>query len=232
MRKSDKNKPGGKFFKKSSANKKRTKTIHRLRKTYLSIMWVMFLSIIIAAIYSIILQNYLTLFTSLIVGLILLIPYFFKWKYSLSIPMEVELIVLVFIYATLFLGEALAFYHHFWWWDILLHAGSAIIFGFMGFIVLYYLYAHRQIKSKPYMLALFSFSFAIAIGVVWEIFEFFMDISFGLNMQKSGLIDTMGDLIVDSLGALLASGIGYFYLRIKHTLVFKDVVMGMLGRRV
>ena len=82
------------------------------------------------------------------------------------------------------------------------------------------------------MLALFSFSFAIAIGVVWEIFEFFMDISFGLNMQKSGLIDTMGDLIVDSLGALLASGIGYFYLRIKHTLVFKDVVMGMLGRRV
>jgi len=144
--------------------------------------------------------------------------------------MEIELIVLIFIYATLFLGEALAFYHHFWWWDLILHAGSAIIFGFIGFIILYYLYAHHQIESKAYALALFSFSFAIAIGVVWEIFEFGMDSIFGLNMQKSGLIDTMGDLIVDSIGALLASSIGYFYLRVKHTLVFKDIIMQMIKK--
>ena len=34
-----------------------------------------------------------------------------------------------------------------------------------------------------------------------------MDILFGLSMQKSGVIDTMGDLIVDAIGA------GYWYLK-------------------
>jgi hypothetical protein len=40
-----------------------------------------------------------------------------------------------------------------------------------------------------------------------------MDSLFGINMQKSGLPDTMWDLIVDALGALLVSIVGYFYLR-------------------
>ena len=40
-----------------------------------------------------------------------------------------------------------------------------------------------------------------------------MDQLFGLNMQKSGLPDTMGDLIIDACGAALASGAGYLYLR-------------------
>lgn len=40
-----------------------------------------------------------------------------------------------------------------------------------------------------------------------------MDSLFRLNMQKSGLVDTMWDLIVDAGGALLASIIGYFYIK-------------------
>jgi hypothetical protein len=39
-----------------------------------------------------------------------------------------------------------------------------------------------------------------------------MDASFGLNMQKSGLDDTMGDLIVNGIGSLTASLTGYIYL--------------------
>ena len=55
--------------------------------------------------------------------------------------------------------------------------------------------------------------FALAIGAMWEVFEFAMDQSFGTNMQKSGLDDTMGDLIVDMGGALIGAGSGYAYLR-------------------
>ncbi len=46
-----------------------------------------------------------------------------------------------------------------------------------------------------------AFSFAVSIGTLWEVFEFGMDILFGLSMQKSGVIDTMDDLIVDAIGA-------------------------------
>ena len=43
------------------------------------------------------------------------------------------------------------------------------------------------------------------IGVIWEIFEFSLDYVIGLNMQKSGLVDTMGDLIVNSIGSLFVA---------------------------
>ncbi len=66
---------------------------------------------------------------------------------------------------------------------------------------------------KPGFVALFSFLFAVATGAIWEIFEYGMDTLFGLNMQKSGLVDTMWDLIVDTLGASIISLLGYVYMR-------------------
>lgn len=47
---------------------------------------------------------------------------------------------------------------------------------------------------------------------MWEIFEFAMDSFFGLNLQKSGLVDTMWDLIVDTLGAGLIAWLGYLWI--------------------
>jgi uncharacterized membrane protein YjdF len=73
---------------------------------------------------------------------------------------------------------------------------------------------------RPGFVAFFAFLFAVAIGALWEIFEFAMDALFGMNMQKpmlgdpSGLTDTMWDLIVDTLGALVISILGYRYVRI------------------
>jgi hypothetical protein len=40
-----------------------------------------------------------------------------------------------------------------------------------------------------------------------------MDNLLGLNMQRSGLVDTMWDLIVAFSGACVVSGMGYAYLR-------------------
>ena len=58
----------------------------------------------------------------------------------------------------------------------------------------------------------FCVSFSLAAGALWEIFEFLMDTTFGFNMQKSGLVDTMTDLMIDFFGACVV-GIGvYRYL--------------------
>jgi hypothetical protein len=53
---------------------------------------------------------------------------------------------------------------------------------------------------------------------LWEIFEFATDHFLGTTMQKpmfgdsSGLTDTMWDLIVDMLGALTISLLGWWYM--------------------
>jgi hypothetical protein len=77
---------------------------------------------------------------------------------------------------------------------------------------------------------LFSFCFALAIGALWEIYEFAMDSIFGLNMQKSGLVDTMWDLVVDAGGAFVASLIGYFYIKLDRGPLIKRILRKLLEK--
>jgi hypothetical protein len=71
---------------------------------------------------------------------------------------------------------------------------------------------------RPRFLALFAFVFSMAVGALWEVFEFAMDQTFGLQMQKprlgdpSGLTDTMWDLAFDAIGAVIISIFGWWYM--------------------
>ena len=119
----------------------------------------------------------------------------------------------IFIGGTLFLGEVFDFYERLWWWDVAMHGAAAIGFGLVGFVLVFMMFQGDRFAAPPFAVAVFAFCFAIAIGSAWEVFEFAMDEIFGLNMQKSGLRDTMGDLIVNALGALIGAGTGYAYLK-------------------
>lgn len=159
-------------------------------------------------------------------------------RYRIEIPLELEVFMALFLVASLFLGEVGGFYGRFWWWDLFLHASSAIVFGFVGFLILYVLYYQRKLETSPLIIAIFSFSFAMMIGAVWEIFEFSMDRLFGFNMQRGSLQDTMSDLIVDALGGLLTAGIGYSYINKQRGSLLHRVVRKFLrdnprfGRRL
>lgn len=134
-----------------------------------------------------------------------------RWA-RIVVPPGFMLAVVLFVGATLFLGEVYDFYERFWWWDILLHGGSAVGFGLIGFVLVFMMFQGDRFAAPPAAIAFFAFCFALAIGAAWEVFEFTMDQLFGLKMQKSGLMDTMGDLIVDMFGAMLGAGAGYWYL--------------------
>ncbi|WP_299842969.1 hypothetical protein [uncultured Roseovarius sp.] len=135
-----------------------------------------------------------------------------RWA-DVKVPPGFIAAVVVFVAATLFLGEVFDFYERFWWWDIVLHIGSAIGFGLVGFVLVFMMFQGDRFAAPHFAIAFFAFCFAVTIGVVWEVFEFMMDQLFGLNMQKSGLLDTMGDLIVDMVGAALGATSGYAYLK-------------------
>ncbi len=141
------------------------------------------------------------------------LPIAYADRFSIKIPIRFAAAVAVFIFATLFLGEIKDFYGKYWWWDIVLHTGSAVAFGLSGFILIFMLFEGDRFAAPPIAIAFLSFCVAMAIGAIWEIFEFAMDQIFGMSMQKSGLIDTMWDLIVNALGALFAAGTGFLYLK-------------------
>lgn len=160
-------------------------------------------------------QEWLSAFLSLGILLLTLLPALLRCSYNVFLPVEFEVLTVILLFASLFLGEIHAYYTKFWWWDIVLHTTSAALLGMLGFILVYVLNKERRINlfMTPGFIALFSFAFSLALGVLWEIFEFAMDSFFGLHMQKSGLVDTMWDLIVDVLGAAVIALVGYFSLK-------------------
>ncbi len=145
-------------------------------------------------------------------------------------PPSFMMAVVLFVGATLFLGEVYDFYGRFWWWDILLHGGSALGFGLVGFVLVFMMFQGDRFAAPPGAVAFFAFCFALAIGASWEVFEFCMDQIFGLNMQKSGLVDTMGDLIVDMGGAFVGSAAGYGYLKGREHAVLSRVISDFVLR--
>lgn len=142
-----------------------------------------------------------------------LVPVLVQRRLGLRMPVHFLAAVVVFVFATIFLGEAFDFYNRYWWWDVVLHGGSALAFGLAGFLFVFMLFEGDRYAAPAGAVASLGFCLALSVGTVWEIFEFAMDQIFGLNMQKSGLVDTMWDLIVDTIGAGVGAVAGYFYLK-------------------
>ena len=151
---------------------------------------------------------------------VMLVPAVSRYRFSFEIPSEIEAVTVLFVFATLFLGEVLDYYQLYWWWDMVLHTSSGLLLGILGFMIVYVLNENRHVDlhMRPAFVALFAFFFAIGIGAIWEIFEFAMDETFGTDMQPatpgdpSGLTDTIHDLIVDTIGAAVVSLFGWRYL--------------------
>lgn len=166
-------------------------------------------------------QQWITAVITIGIILVTLGPLFIEKLLHVFIPTEFVLLTITFVFASLFLGEVRDYYARFWWWDIALHSSSGFLLGVIGFLLVHLLNETENIgvHMKPGFVAFFAFLFAVGMGALWEIFEFGMDSIFGMNMQKamlgdtSGLTDTMWDLIVATMGALVISVLGYTYLK-------------------
>lgn len=165
-------------------------------------------------------RRWVTAFLVLAIMVVSLLPYALSRHFRVHVPAEFQMLAVIFVFATLFLGEIRSYYERIWWWDMALHASSGLLLAIAGFLLVYVLNGNARIDLhlRPRFVALFAFMFAVTVGVLWEIFEFAMDQLFGMQMQKpmlgdpSGLTDTMWDLIVDALGALVISVLGWRYM--------------------
>jgi ABC-type Fe3+-siderophore transport system permease subunit len=153
-----------------------------------------------------------------IVIVLTMVPAFLSRRYRIYVPPEFQLIAAAFIFLSLFLGSARDYYYRFWWWDIVLHISSGFLLGIVGWITLFLMNKTDRLPPgiRPEFLAFFGVTFAVFLGVLWEIFEFVVDrIAPHINMQsnETGVADTMHDLIVDTIGAVIVAFMGLAYSR-------------------
>lgn len=175
-------------------------------------------------------QQWLGAFTGFVVLFLTFAPAMIERRLRLALPVEFTLITCVFLYASFALGEAGDYYEKVWWWDLALHGLSALTIGIIGFLIIYVFYMTNRIQIAAGWIATIAFALAVAVGTLWEIFEFLMDWFFGMNMQKSGLIDTMTDLLINAIGAAIAALIGYFYVKDEDSLIARRMIRQYAAR--
>lgn len=182
--------------------------------------------------------QWLSLFLVSLIILTLIAPKIFREKMDLELPAEFHFMAVLFVFASLYLGEIQEFYQRIWWWDMALHATAGLMMGITGFLLVYILNESKRVELQmsSVFIALFAFTFAVSIGTAWEIFEFAMDRIFGFNMQKqmfddpSGLTDTMWDMIVNALGASIISFLGWRYIKKERYFFIKSMILKFIEK--
>lgn len=189
-------------------------------------------------------EDYVLMLLQCLLGIAaILVPMRLMRRWDVEIPRVMFLLYIGFLYCAIFLGEVRSFYYTVPHWDTILHTFSGAMLGALGFsmIAIFNNTERIPLNLSPLFIAVFAFCFALALGGIWEIYEFTMDVVFGTNMQKfalddgtplvgqAALWDTMKDIIVDAVGALVMSMVGYISLKYKKGWVEK--LMIRIGRK-
>ncbi|MGM9951292.1 MAG: hypothetical protein ACI33P_14265 [Lysinibacillus sp.] len=176
-------------------------------------------------------SDYVLMILQCVTGcIVLFLPSKIEQRFQIDIPDIMEIMYFLFLFCAIYLGEVRNFYYKIPCWDLILHSFSAAMLGALGFLIVQFFNDTEKlaIRLSPFFVSLFAFCFAVACGAVWEIYEFLADGVLGTNMQKfitaegivltghEALSDTMEDLIVDALGALVVIAIGYFNISKKQ----------------
>ena len=159
-------------------------------------------------------------------------PGYIEKVVNVDIPNFMEVIFIIFCLCHFILGEISDFYIKVPHWDSILHTISGSMFAILAFSLIGLLNDLKKVSLSPLFVALFALCFSMAVGGVWEIIEFGVDLLFHTNMQRFdnsvtrepfmgqlALMDTMKDLILDFLGALVICVMGYIGMQSKQ-LVF------------
>ena len=234
------------------------RAVIRNKPTVFTVYLILRLIVLGTLISSIIRGEYENAFICLLVLLLFMLPFFIQQNFGIELPSTLEIIILLFIFASEILGELACFFITIPNWDSILHTTTGFLCAATGFALIDILNRNSRIKFElsPIYVALVAFCFSMTIGVLWEFFEFGMDRLFMMDMQKDtvihsitsvmldptnknipvtigditsvavngqelgfggyldiGLYDTMEDLFVNFIGALVFSFIGYFYIK-------------------
>lgn len=203
-------------------------------------------------------KNYENVYVCFLTLLLLVVPSLVQVTIKVELPTGLEIIMLLFVFSAEILGEINAFYLRIPAWDTILHTMNGFLMAAIGFSLVDILNRHERFSFQlsPAFMAVVAFCFSMTIGVLWEFFEWGMDMFFQLDMQKDtilpsissvmlnpegvnvpvvingiqdvsingqslglggyldiGLYDTMKDLFVNFVGAVVFSTVGFFYVK-------------------
>ena len=252
------------------------------KKRDITVYVVLRIMVIATMITQILRGNFENVFMCILTLILFLIPIFIDRKLHIKLPNTLEIIIFLFIFSAEILGEVQNFYGVFKHWDTILHTLNGFLCAAIGFSMIDILNRKKRKNSlnklSPLFVAVVAFCFSMTIGVLWEFFEYGMDKTFNMDMQKDrvvsqissvnlneekkneavtikniektqiygtvnksptvitidngyldiGINDTMKDLLVNFVGAVVFSILGLLYIKNRDEYKFTEEFMPMV----
>lgn len=132
------------------------------------------------------------------------VPIALERAHRVRLPTALHAMYAALLLAAPWVGAALGGYDAWPWWDALVHFYSGVPIALGCVFLLGVAAARRGLVLPPGLEALLVMALHSLVALAWEIAEFTADQALGAQTQK-GNTDTMTDMIVGTLGALIVA---------------------------
>ncbi|MBQ8447443.1 MAG: hypothetical protein IJX27_00760 [Clostridia bacterium] len=150
---------------------------------------------------SLLFEDYLTAFLCAIALVFFLLPTFLYNKFNIAVPAALEISAVIFTFMCVVGGEIGHLYAQFPLWDKILHTFSGFLIAAIGLAFTNFFTKRKSsvLKLTPFFAVCFAFFFAIGIEVIWEVFEYAVDLF-------TGTTDMQADYFIGSFTSKKAGG--------------------------
>ena len=177
--------------------------------------------LILAILYAVYFHLWHILFADILLLVLLFMPFFLRKSYEISIPVEFEFLLLVFVILSFFLGNIRG---------IIIQTFFGIAIGLAGFTIMLLLFSNSRIKTNYSLIILFSFSFSMAMGLSAEMAKYYLKILLNYGDVLADYSHTMTNLTLVGAGSILSSIFGYIYMKGYRTQIMKRFVSSFKKR--
>ena len=187
----------------------------REHKSSFIVFYILRLLVIVVLVRQLMLANYEGAFFCILAFLLLYLPSWIQVKLRIELPPPLEITIFCFIFAAEILGEVNAFYVVIPGWDTMLHTINGFLAAAVGFSMV------MLMQKDTVIHAIHTVSLDPTLSNKVVTIPDIQDVvingeSLGLGGYLDiGIIDTMKDLFVNFIGAVVFSVTGFLYVKSK-----------------
>jgi hypothetical protein len=140
------------------------------------------------------------------------LPTIIKRDFNVQIPIIFDIVITLSVFLHI-IGGYLGLYWFIPYYDNLTHFLSSMTISLIGVTFLYILaFSFNLVKLPPLGFGIFTVLFAMGMGVIWEMLEWFFDVLLSTDLQF-GLHNTMWDLTFDTLAGIIVGTVATIKLK-------------------
>lgn len=199
--------------------------LFRNHKSSIAIAWILRIFLISFGIYEIIVGYAVFGIVIILAVFLILLPAIWTCQH-IFVPLEIEILLLIVVILEYVIANSMGFYANYVYYDKFQHTMIPAITSFAGMLLIYIGYLTGKFKASYAMSWIIIVLVTIGLGTILEVIEYAYDmvmgpvtnfvISHGALTQGSPILspyhDTMTDLIMDIVGALMGATLGVWLL--------------------